>query len=404
MVAVPIALVGAMVGIPVALMATRPEPERREEEARMPAAQVAVAETVSRALAVQAQGLTRARQESDLAPQVAGRVIWVSPSLGEGGAFRAGEVMARLETADYELALTRAASEVARAREQLIREEAEASLARQDWAELGDGSQPSPLVLREPQLAQARAALAAAEAARRSAQLDLERTAIRAPFTGRVLERRVGVGQYVAPGTPVARVFATDVAEVRLPLTDADLAALSLTPGFVARGEGGPRVVLTDTVAGAERRWTGRVIRTDAAIDAQTRQVFAIVEVRDPFSPRWGAPLAPGSFVVADIASARTDTFVRIPREALRREDEVIVVDAEGVVDVRTVEVAQSGADGAFLRSGVSAGERVVTSALADANDGDRITIIGPGGSVPSPADTAAPAGAAPPATPGKAS
>jgi multidrug resistance efflux pump len=121
----------------------------------------------------------------------------------------------------------------------------------------------------------------------RSAELDLNRASIRAPFTGRIRERRANVGDYVGPGSPVAVMFATDTMEIRVPLTDADLASMRLPVGFTATAANpGPAAHVSSVTGGRIHTWEGRLVRTEASIDARTRLVYGIVEVRDPFNAR----------------------------------------------------------------------------------------------------------------------
>jgi RND family efflux transporter MFP subunit len=336
--------------------------------------QVARAETRTTRITFTAQGEARPRTQATLAAQVGGRVVWTSPAFVDGGAFRQGDALLRLDDADAKLAVVRAKSQVAQANEALAREQAESDLARQDWEALGRGA-PSPLVLREPQLAQAKAALAAAQAQLQGAELDLSRTTVRAPFTGRVQTRRVAQGDFVAPGSPVAVAFATDVVEVRIPLSDADLAALELPLGYAANGKRpAPIAHLSATVAGKDGKWEGRLTRTEAVVDPRTRLTYGIVEVPNPFGR--DAPLAPGLFVTATIDAARQETFIAAPRGALKRNELIYVVGKDDTIDIRTVRAAQTTADEVFLRAGLAAGERVVVSTLPSARLGMKVTPI----------------------------
>jgi RND family efflux transporter MFP subunit len=363
------------------LMATGPRAQNRAEPPAPPAVQVADATRETRRIGVFVQGAVNPKTASSLAAQVAGRVVWVSPSFAEGGAFRQGDALVRIDDADYRLAVVRARSQVAQAREGLAREEAEAELAQRDWQALGKG-EASPLALREPQLAQAKAALAAAEAQLQDAELDLSRTAVRAPFSGRVRARRVNVGDYLAPGAPVVDAFATDVMEIRIALSDADLAQLSTPLGYIAPRGGGMTADVTAIIAGELRRWSGRLARVDANIDPRTRQVFAIVEVADAF--KGAAPLAPGLFADVELGGGREETFVIVPRSALKRNEFIYVVRADGTIDIRNVRPAQSSAQSVYLRDGVAAGEKVVTSALTSPRQGMRVSPLdGQGKAVP---------------------
>ncbi len=129
-------------------------------------------------------------------------------------------------------------------------------------------------------------------------------------IAGRVLEKRVDVGQYVAPGTVAATIYAMDAAEVRLPLTDSQLAFVDL-PGF---GEQNRKhqaaVTLSHRVGNVVHQWQGRLVRTDGAVDTTRRQLFVVVQIDNPFQYKKQhkkqsdgnvPPLKIGQFVEADI-------------------------------------------------------------------------------------------------------
>ncbi|MGE0044676.1 MAG: efflux RND transporter periplasmic adaptor subunit [Hyphomonadaceae bacterium] len=376
---------GAVIGAPLlviaggvagfmTLVATGPRPEKNDGPPNPVAVQIATAVARDATITVTAQGETRARVQSILAAQVTGRIVWADPVYIEGGAFRAGQTLVRIDAADYRLAVVRAQSQVAQAQQALQREEAEAELARQDWQALGRG-EASPLALREPQLAQARAALAAARAQLQSAQLDLARTNVSAPFAGRIRTRRANIGDFVAPGAPVVEVFSTDVAEVRVPLTDADLQSLNARLGF-AGGADAPAAHLSAPVGGRLQTWEGRLTRIEATIDPQTRLTYGIIEVRDPFGATNAVPLAPGIFVTARIDGARGERLIAAPRSALKRNEYVYVVNRDNTIDIRQVRAAQTTSDEVMFREGLRAGERVVVSTLPSPREGMPVTPI----------------------------
>jgi RND family efflux transporter MFP subunit len=374
--AAPVVVIAGGIALFALMAITAPKPEEKNGTAHPPAVQFAVAHARPTTIAINVQGEARPRFEATLAAQVAGRIVWVSPKFAEGGSFTEGETLVRVDGADYQLAVVRARSQVAQAQEGLTREEAESELARQDWQALGRGD-PPPLAVREPQLAQARAALAAAQASLRSAELDLSRTNVRAPFTGRLRERRASVGDYVGPGSPVAVMFGTETMEIRVPLTDTDLASLRVPLGFNASGSNrGPAAHVTNVLGGRIMTWEGHLVRTEASIDPRTRLVYGTVEVRDPFAARQTTPLAPGMFVSARIEGAGRETLVAAPRSALKRNEFVYVVTAENTIDVREVRAAQTTADEVLFREGVADGERVVVSVLTSPREGMAVTPI----------------------------
>lgn len=318
-------------------------------------------------LRVTTQGEARPQIEIDLVPEVGGKIVYVSPNFVEGGIFKKGETLLRIEDADFKVAVIRAEASVAQAQQVLVREQAEGEIARQDYAELGRG-EPSPLALREPQQAQARASLQAAQAEVDAAKLNLDRTYVRAPFSGRVRTKASDIGQFVTPGSRLGRIFSTDVVEVRLPLSDDQLSKLDLPLAFMAKDRAtAPTVDLHAIVAGQERHWEGRIVRTDSAYDTSTRALFAIAEVYDPYGAGAsddGVPLAPGLFVDADIKGKSFESVITIPRDGLRPQDEVYIVDDKGKAEIRQVTVLDATSDRAVLTGGVTAGELVVLSPM----------------------------------------
>lgn len=364
------------VAVLVALFATKPQPQRANAAPRPVAVFVAEAERGDVALTVDSQGVAQPRTQINLVPQVAGRITFVNPDFIEGGFFEAGETLIQIDDADYRLAVTRASAQVAQAQQALAREQAEAELAASEWEELGEG-EASALTLREPQLAEARAQLAAAQATLQSARLDLQRTRISAPFAGRVRSKNAGLGQYVSPGTNLGEVFATDTVIVRLPLTDHDLSLLGIPVAYNAASDerGGVPVTLSATVAGRHHEWQGRITRTDSVIDPQTRVLYAIAEVEDPYgsAASEGAPLAIGMFVNAAIQGREIDNAYVIPRNALRSGDSVYIVREGGALEIHTVDIIDSSPERVIASSGVEAGDLVVVSPIRGATDGMRV-------------------------------
>ena len=106
-------------------------------------------------LSVVAQGTVLPRTETTLAAQVAAEVVAVSPHFETGGFFERGEALVRLDRRDFELEVERAAARVAQAQLRLTQQQAEARVAAEEWRTLGEG-EPDPLVLRQPQMAEAR--------------------------------------------------------------------------------------------------------------------------------------------------------------------------------------------------------------------------------------------------------
>jgi len=258
--------------------------------------------------------------EIDLIPQVSGRIVSVSDSFAEGAEFNPGATLIKIDDTNYKLAVIRARARVAEAQVAVQRELANAKIKEDHWLDKRTSGEPTAYALHKPQVLEVEAKLLAAEADLKEAKLNVARTEINVPFLGRVLSKNVGIGQFVTAGTTLGRVFSTDTVEVRLALTDAQLAELNLPMGFMADAFNAPVVQFSARVGSQERSWTGRIVRTHASVDQQTRLIYAIAEVQDPYGlgSDAGAPMAVGMFVQAEIAGVNSQAAMVLPRMALR--------------------------------------------------------------------------------------
>lgn len=332
-------------------------------------------------LVVNSQGTVSPRTESELFSQVAGQVIEVSPAFARGGFFSKGDVLIKVDPRDYEFAISRLKAEVAQANLRLTQEEGEASVAREEWEKLGEGEEPNPLVLRLPQLAQARAALEAAQASLKQSELNLERTRIRAPFDGRIRAKNVDLGEYVGPGIPLATIYAVDYAEVRLPVPDDQMAYLDCCIDY--RGQDPSSldidVILKANYAARQHSWEGKIVRIEGEIDPKTRMVTLVARVNDPYrQPEEGnrPPLAVGMFVEAEIKGRLVENVTIVPRSALRGKDRVLVIDGENHLHFRDVDVLKADAETVVLSSGLEDGERLCLSPLETVVDGMHVRVV----------------------------
>ncbi len=376
----PLAVLGVSALAASAMVIMRPQVETQRPTVKPPLVRTEVVALGAKTMQVESQGTVNPRTESQLVPEVSGRVTWVAPSFVSGGFFEAGDVLVRIDPFDYEQALVAARAEVARSSVLLERERAEAELARTEWQELGRGA-GSPLMLREPQIAEAQAIVEAAGANLQRAKRNLERTVVRAPYAGRVREKRVDVGQYISVGAPVATLYSVDVAEVRLPLPDDELQYLDLP--LVYRGDSdddGPNVTLTATFAGGTHEWEGRVVRTEGEIDPRSRMVHVVAQVENPYGrgdEPGRPPLAVGMYVRARIHGRTIEDVAILPRTALRPDGNVWVVDADGRLRIRSVAVLRTDREHVYISSGLSEGERVCVSALEVVSEGMRVRVAG---------------------------
>jgi len=373
-----VVLVGA--GLSYGLLVGKPQPEPSlPEDTAAPVVSVMVVKPTVHALSVETQGTVRPLREINLVSQVAGRVEQVSPRFAEGGFFASGEALVKVEDIDYHFVIARAESQVAEARQRVAEEKGRALQAGREWRDLGS-EQGNSLFLRKPQVAAAEALLKASQADLEAARLDLSRTSISAPFNGRISEKYVDIGQFVSPGTAVAMVYDTDVVQVRLPLTDRQVALLDLPLNYDNQTVGEmsqAAVVLRSRFAGQDWEWQGHLVRTDASIDVDSRVVYAVAEVDKPFARTPGSqrpPLSPGMFVHATISGRPLADVTQLPRNALRSGGWVMVVDDDQVARPREVVALQSDTEHAWVQ-GLVSGDRVMVSEPRNILAGTKVTV-----------------------------
>ncbi len=350
--------------------------ESKPTERKLPSVRVVKAKPGSHTYQIQSQGTALPRTTIRLVSEVSGKVVSVSDKFDAGQVFKKDDVLLTIDSRDYELALAQAEASVAQADLRLQMEEKEAAVVQREWRLLNQGK-PSGLQAREPQLAQARAALAAAKAAKEAAQRNVERCEIRAPFDGMVTRASVRPGQFVSLATPLGEIFSTDFAEVRLPLAVGDLDFIELPAAgeTVAPGQA-PRVTLTSEAGGQALEWQGRLVRSEETIDPVNRMVYVVARVEDPYrlAKRNGAALRRGTFVKATITGRKQENVVSLERTALRGKD-VVWVAEDGRLSYRKVKVAYADKEKAILSKGLKSGEQVITSLLGGVIDGMGIEV-----------------------------
>ena len=369
----PILMLAAGGGVAMMLDWTKPEPEKKKETSHAPSLLVAQVTRRDMTFMISTQAEVRANTEVDVVTQLGGLVKAVSAEYIEGGRFDENMPLLWIEDSDYKLALKRTKARLAEANVRLKQVEADAEVAR---LQLINTKNPSALALKKPQIAEARANLIAAEADMSLARLNLSRTRISLPFKGRLKSIQTNIGQYVTPGTVLARGFATDKVKLRLPLTDQQLAYLDLPIGFVATKGNAPRVDFKAIIAGKERVWQGRLTRIDASFDEQSRLLYALAEVEDPYAEKFSMPMAVGLFVTAEIYGRTVDQALVIPRSALRSGNKVYLVDDKKRLNIKTVRVIYKSTNMVVIQSGLEVGQSVVISAVRNPIQGMDVLIM----------------------------
>lgn len=347
----------AFMGV-AAMLALKPEPPKREQVERAMLVEAAELETASSEILIRSQGTVMPRTETVLSAEVSGAIVDISPKFVAGGVFEKGEVLLRIDPTNYRTAVDRAKALV---NQRQIEHDGALKLRTQGYRA-------------EAEYAAAQSALASARADLIRSERDLERTYIRLPYAGIVRSKDADLGQFVNPGTRLGVTFATDFAEVRLPLTDQDLAFIDLPDAreiTETGGANGQDVVLSAIQKGELRQWPARIVRSEGVVDEKSRVSYAVAHVDDPYGFESGmTPLPMGTFVSAVLKGVSPGEMIRVPRSAIRGSNTLVFVDEESRIRIREVNVFRFDADYAYIRDDTLVGERIVLTALENPING----------------------------------
>ncbi|MDH4042597.1 MAG: efflux RND transporter periplasmic adaptor subunit [Gammaproteobacteria bacterium] len=327
-------------------------------------------------LTVTSQGTVEPRSQSELIPEVSGRAVWISPSLVGGGSFARDDVLLRIDDADYRSSLTRAEAALKRA-------EVEQDYARDELQRaqsLRDKNLASQQQLDNVRRASwvTEANFNESQAAVDQARRDLARTELKAPFDGLVRNEQVDLGQFVTRGQSIGTIYATDYVEVRLPIAADQLVYLGLplsTRGQIPENLRPPVTVAAD-FGNARLLWEGELIRAEAEFDARTRMLNGVARLRTDGNGADALPLPVGMFVQAQIRGRKAENIIRLPRSAMRDNNQVMVIDADQRLHFRQVSILRLEHDDMLVDGGLEAGELVCVSPLQTVVEGMRVNPV----------------------------
>ncbi|TNE47997.1 MAG: efflux RND transporter periplasmic adaptor subunit [Deltaproteobacteria bacterium] len=375
----PILVLGGAAFFTMWLLQTAPRSRRRRRTRRVSVlVSVMKAKTVQERLQIDAMGTVIPAREVRLFPRVRGRVIRLSKELQPGGLFRRGRTLLRIDPSDYRLLFQQRKSEWQRAQANLKVEMGRQTIARREYKMLGKSipQKNQDLVLRQPQLAVARAAVKIAKAAVNQANLNLRRTVIRAPFHSVVVSRNVNLGSQVSENTELARLVGTDEYWISLTVPVDQLRWFKIPSNTKEKGS---VVRLYNREAwGSEIYRAGRIIRLNPSLEPQGRMARILVSVTDPLLLRkkkvskkgWRRPqLLLGTYVQAKILGRELPSMVVLASKYVHN-NKVWVMDDNDKLAIREISVMFRDEERVFISSGLKEGERVVTTLLSTPVEG----------------------------------
>jgi len=324
-----------------------------------------------------ASGYVVARRKAVVSAKIQGRLSWLG--VEEGSQVREGQVIARLESLDYEAQVARARAAVLRAEADLAEAERQLRLAERlmkDSVLAVDqrDATASRVKIAEAQLAQAKADLAFSEA-------QLANTQIRAPFSGVVVKKMAEVGESVAPIPPGVNISTASGAIVAL----ADLATLEVEADVaesnvakVANGQ--PAEVTVEAIP--DRRYKAvlrQVIPTADRTKATVMVKVTILEKDKDLKPEMSAKVTFLEPEKAEVAKTKDARVVTVSKQAVVTRDgkPTVFLVREGKAVARPVVTGTDRQDQVIIKDGLAGGDTVILRPPETLKDGDEVRVKG---------------------------
>ena len=321
---------------------------------------------------IYASGVVQSSNMVNLVPQVQERIVYTAPDLRAGRRFSKGEIIAKIEASDYELAVAQEHNRVEQAKLNLTIETERQADAQREWELLGNTDSAPELASRRPQLRLAEIAVEAAEAGLKRADLALTRTVIVAPFDSLVQQEQLEIGQVVG-ASPVASLQGTKQFQVKVSIPTSQLFHI-LIPDVNSKTGSEVKVVLNiSNVVRVEKK--GVVLGVESELDPRARTAQLLIGIDNPLDGS-ETPLLIGSYVDVEIQGKSIQQTVRLPAAALREGSYVLLADSDLKLAKRDVEVGWFDNEDVVLTNGLDVGERVVTTPISFPIYGNPLTIL----------------------------
>ncbi|QUM76956.1 efflux RND transporter periplasmic adaptor subunit [Moritella sp. 24] len=375
-VSIPLSIIAFTFICMTLLSVIRPQSQIKPEINRFPSVRYMNVAFDNAVIPIFSRGIVAAKTQINLNSEVTARVNSVAENFTAGGYFNAGDVLISMDDEAYRLEVIKKQQAVDGALLHLAESKAKAHVARR-----GVSRNATEFARHIPQLNDAKSRVKSAQADLRLANLKLERTVIKAPFSGRVKSVSVGRGQLVNSGEIIGEIFSLDQMHVRLPVADKYLTLMDLPLQVNAFSTNSglelpvtkPEVTLSVTVNNKHYQWQGLITGTEGGL-AENRLQYVVAEVlNDPEQPLY---LQPGRFVTAEIAGREFEQIVIIPRLALRNDNHVWLLDEQQRLNIVTVDVLHQGKEQVYINAGLEEGDKLILTPLDVAVDGMKLNVI----------------------------
>lgn len=365
-------IIGAAIAVVVFKMA--PEAKRKPPPRQARLVNVQPVRRSRETVVVHAMGVVRPARESKIQPRVSGQIVSVSETFMPGGRFAEGEILVELDRTDFDLAMRQRDTEVINALSEQALELGRQAVARREFELLGEDvrDEDQDLVLRRPQRNKVDAAVQTSEAAKEQARLNLDRTAVRAPFNAVIRDRFANIGMSVTPATPLATLVGTDTYWVEASVPVSQLRWIRFPNDPDEAGSAGR--IYNDTAWGPGVYRNGTVVRLLSDLESDGRMARVLIAVDDPLAltpDRAGEPaLLLNDYLRVEIDGIELEDVTPVDRSLVHDGDMVWVMNDDNRLEIRKATIVYRGLARVLVQQGLNDGERLVVTTLSTPVDG----------------------------------
>jgi len=366
-----VVVIAVTIGLLMVMKIFKPEIEKKEAVNIVSSVETISVQAIDFTPPITTEGMVLPQTKINISAEVAGKVVFVADNFKNGGAFAKDEVLLKIDPVDYQLAITRAQANISSQQANLDLQQAKSDLAKKDWVKYGKKGKPNALNLNIPQVDSAKAALLGAKADLKLAQRNLDKTIVTAPFDGVMLSKGSDLGQFVSMGVALASVASTEVAEIRVSLSDEQLIMSGLVNFDQTQNVS---VVITSEEIGSQQ-WQGKLASIEAQRDARTLFNYAIIEVILPFTQNVSA-LRFNTFVDVQFQGQTLESVYPISRSYMMLENKLKLLDSQSKLLIKSVEVVYSDDESFYVSGGLKDGDQVITTQLPGIKPGSLLNVV----------------------------
>lgn len=358
-----------------------PTQPRTSVEKRLPVAQVTDVSPQKARIPLISQGIIQPIEEVGLTSHIAGEITWYSKQLQTGKKVKKGDILVKIDPGALEQQLSRARSQRLLAEQKLKTLKAEYATERRLSQRLNqqhiDRGMSSPLEAPEgvyqQQLVEAQSQLDSSALDVQHLQQQLKHTEIFAPFDGRVRAAFFSTGHPISPGMEIARLYATDMARIRIPLTDRQWALLPAKLSEL------PAIKL---LSQKKQRYQASNCHAEGTIDPSNQLRYLICDVPKAFHDgpaldvnelTWA-----GQWVEVTIMSREFDHLIQLPRLAVFKDQWVWQVDEQQRLRKQKIEILHKSEHSVYAQLDWPFGRRLLVQPLSYHIENMQVTPVQP--------------------------